>query len=440
MALTTDRQSDRQQTTEMLDSVFQQRRQQVPVLRQRAEAEGIERIRSVEDVVPLLFPHTTYKSYPESLVTKGRWPQMNRWLDSLSVHRVDVDVEGVEDVDGWIARLEAAGHLVSSSSGTSGKASFLDKSQADRDASTRNMLDCLSGLGMPPDRSWHFIAVGPDSGISSARAMRDVLVGNYARPDTITAPEPTPTPTETPTEGHHRYMARLTAMRRAMAEGTARPDEVVAFEAEAARRQAEVEQRLHHLADRILEHRTERMFFNSMMAMLFRLVEILREKGAEPGDITGANALLVGGGLKGAVLPPDHQQQILSTLNIDPSRWLHYYSMQELNIRMPKCLEGRYHVPPELILFVLDEAGETLAPVSGGQAEGRAAFFDLTIDGRWGGTISGDKIRADFGPCPCGKDGPTVFEDITRYVNLPDGDKITCAGTMDAYVRGFIEG
>jgi hypothetical protein len=31
-----------------------------------------------------------------------------------------------------------------------------------------------------------------------------------------------------------------------------------------------------------------------------------------------------------------------------------------------------------------------------------------------------------------------VFPDIVRFANLTDGDKITCAGTMDAYVRGFV--
>lgn len=113
--------------------------------------------------------------------------------------------------------------------------------------------------------------------------------------------------------------------------------------------------------------------------------------------------------------------------------------MQELNVRLPKCAEGRYHVPPDLTLFVLDRDGEAFAPVSDGQVEGRAAFFDQTVDGRWGGTMSGDRIRADLGGCPCGRPGPTVFDEITRYSDLPDGDEITCAGTMDAYVRGFIE-
>ncbi|MFF2846321.1 hypothetical protein ACFVT5_08310 [Streptomyces sp. NPDC058001] len=426
--------TDQRNTLASLDARFQERRRQVPVLARRAEAQGITAIGASQDMVPLLFPHTTYKSYPESLVAKGRWSQLNRWLDSLSTHRVSgVDVSGVEDVDGWIERLEAAGHLVSSSSGTSGKASFLNKSPYDRDASTRDMLHCLTALGLPPEPVWHVLPIGPDTGVHAHGVMRDLIIDHYGRPDAI------PLPPGTATGGHHAYMARLAAVRRAMADGTARPDEVAAFEAEAARRGQEVEKRLRHFAEHILERRHERLLFHAMFPLLFRLCEILRELGASPGDLSGENALNTGGGLKGMALPPDHRSQIFTLLNITPDRFLHYYSMQDLNLRLPKCREGRYHVPPQVVLFVLDKDGETLAPVSDGQVEGRAGFFDLTIDGRWGGTISGDRILADLGTCPCGRPGPTVFDDITRYSDLPDGDKITCAGTIDAYVRGFIE-
>ena len=38
--------------------------------------------------------------------------------------------------------------------------------------------------------------------------------------------------------------------------------------------------------------------------------------------------------------------------------------------------------------------------------------------------------------CACGHEGPTVGTEIVRYSDLPGGDKITCAGTIDAYVRG----
>ncbi len=426
--------TQRDEIAERLDARFKELRQQVPVLKQRADDEGIAEIARREDVIPLLFPHTTYKSYPESLIAKGQWAQLNRWLDSLSAHRVEgVDVSDVVDVDGYIDALEAAGHLVSSSSGTSGKSSFLNKSVQDREASMQNMLDCLTDLGIHRDNSWHVIPVGPETGLSGHNALRDLIYKEYGRPDGIERPS------GAEASGHYAYMARLSAMRKAMADGTAAPDELATHEAAAAARQAENERRLRHWAEQIIEHRTEKILFNSQFPNLFRLTEILRELGMKEGDITGENAMTAGGGLKGMLLPADYQNQIFRMLNIDPSRFLHYYSMQELNLRLPKCVSGRYHVPPELVLFVLDKNGESLAPESDGKVEGRAAFFDTTVDGRWGGTITGDKISVELGDCSCGRAGPTVDADITRYSDLADDDKITCAGTTDAYVRGFLE-
>jgi hypothetical protein len=419
---------------EALQARFDERRHQVPVLARRAEDEGIREIRHDEDVVPLLFPHTTYKSYPETLISKGMWSQLNRWLDSLSVHRVDVDVAGIDDVDSWVRRLEDAGHLVTGSSGTSGKASFLNKSSADREASLGDFIQCMTDLGLAPAPLWHVIPTGPETGVKSHLVMRDLLIRSYGRNDAIVIPP------ATVSTGHYRYMARLAAMRKAMAEGTARPDEVAAFESEAAVRQRANDERLRYLAEQVLAHRDEPMLFSAMFPYLYRLVELMRELGASAGDLTAENALTTGGGLKGTALPSDYREQCFTMLHLASERFLHYYSMQELNVRMPKCPQaGRYHVPGALALFVLDKDGEVLAPVSDGQAEGRAAFFDFTVDGRWGGTMSGDKVTAEFGPCPCGRPGPTVFDDISRFSDLADGDKITCAGTMDAYVRGFIE-
>ena len=49
--------------------------------------------------------------------------------------------------------------------------------------------------------------------------------------------------------------------------------------------------------------------------------------------------------------------------------------------------------------------------------------------------ISGDRVDVDFAKCACGHHGPTIGPDIVRYADL-GGDKISCAGTIDAYVRG----
>ncbi|MBP2452829.1 hypothetical protein [Mycolicibacterium lutetiense] len=92
-------------------------------------------------------------------------------------------------------------------------------------------------------------------------------------------------------------------------------------------------------------------------------------------------------------------------------------------------------VPPWVLLLPLDEPGENIVDTSAGPVQVRGAFFDLSLDGRWGGVISGDRIDVDFGACDCGHQGPTIGPDITRYADL-GGDKIACSGTIDAYVGG----
>ena len=68
--------------------LFEQRRTQIPLLNRRAEEAGIASIKSLQDIVPLLFAHTVYKSYPPSFVEQGRWDRMLQWLNTLSVDDV----------------------------------------------------------------------------------------------------------------------------------------------------------------------------------------------------------------------------------------------------------------------------------------------------------------------------------------------------------------
>ncbi len=421
---------------EQVNALFQQRVAQVPVLRQRAGAEGVREIRFLEDLVPLLFPHTVYKSYPASLVDNGRWVQLNRWLSSVSSRPIEVDVAGVESVDDWMDRLGGAGHFVSQSSGTTGKSSFLVKSQVDLDASASNHVDLLAAAGLAKDRGWNVISLAPSGNTNVlGRYMGEQVLGrHFARPDGIKPFQGAPQ-----TESQRAFMARTIRLQRALTEGTASPDEVAAMRVEQERRQAEAGQALEIMADRILARSSERMLFGTMMAQAWRFVETLRARGVEPGKISGQNATYMAGGTKGVVLPPDHEAEICAMLNVAPGHFVQLYSMQEINQGMAKCTAGRYHVGPELVLLVLDDAGEALTRPTDGEVVGRAAFFDTTIDARWGGVMSGDQIRVDLKGCPCGRAGPSIHRDITRYANKVDGDKITCAGTMDAYVRGIIE-
>lgn len=104
---------------------FHQCRGRVRILDQLAEKAGITEVSSLEDVVPLLFAHTAYKSYPESFIDRGQWDRMNLWLNTLSKDPVQgVNVGGIADSDEWVKRLHDAGHYVFATSGTSGKNSF----------------------------------------------------------------------------------------------------------------------------------------------------------------------------------------------------------------------------------------------------------------------------------------------------------------------------
>ena len=52
---------------------FEQLRDRIPVLTAIAGEQGVTEIGAAEDVVPLLFQHSVYKSYPASLLERNRF-------------------------------------------------------------------------------------------------------------------------------------------------------------------------------------------------------------------------------------------------------------------------------------------------------------------------------------------------------------------------------
>jgi hypothetical protein len=234
-------------------------------------------------------------------------------------------------------------------------------------------------------------------------------------------------------------LTKMVVMRKKMAEGTALPQEIADFEATSNERAQVVDRAIIKTAEAIIENRGRKLMLAGLWGGLYAVAAAVRERGYAAKDFNPDNCIYVGGGLKRALLPPDYQEYVHQTFNIPDGRHFQNYSMQELNSGMPKCRAGgRYHIPPWIIPFILNQAGDALAPRDGtAEVEGRAAFFDLTLDGRWGGVISGDKVSVDFGPCRCGNASPSVKDNIARFADLQGDDKIGCAGTVDAYVRGL---
>jgi hypothetical protein len=405
-----------------------QQRARIPVLGRLADEVGITEIRSFDDLVPLLFAHSNYKSYPERFIAKGRWDLMNKWLDTLSSVRVEgVDVSGVRDQDEWVERLHAAGHMVFVSSGTSGKNSFLPTTRADQEFSLQSLANMTSARGIQPRQDRAVFVLGPKYAPNRAALHFRKIAEMYGRPDARFWL------TEEPMRVTD--LSRMAELRRKISAGTAKPSEIAAFEREATARQEEMAQRLDVLVDELLEHRREPMIIGGFWSQYWMIIQRARERGVQAGEFHPDTVVTGGGGNKATSMPDDYQEQILSFFGIPRENVQSGYGMSELSAACSEIRE-RYRPMPWVIPLILDDSGEKLVHQDEGLVEGRFAFLDVALDGRWGGVITGDHVVADFST----PNISVVAGSIVRYSELEGGDdKLTCAGTIDAYVRGVME-
>jgi hypothetical protein len=405
---------------------FQECRGRVRILDQLAEKAGITKISTLDDVVPLLFAHTAYKSYPESFIDRGQWDRMNLWLNTLSKVPVEgVDPAGIADADDWIKRLHAAGHYVFATSGTSGKNSFLNQTAKDVDFSNNGTVP----RGVPQDRSWPIFVLGPRKAPNRASATFSHIVDVVGRPGAVYF--------LTDAEMKISDMSTMTRMRRRIADATATPEEIAEFEAGLKLRRDAADHLLDGIIEKILAHRDEPTLIVGLTPQLFRVIEAARDRGIPEGSFHPDTRVLSGGGAKGFDLPPDHVEQIMKFMGLTLDNFIQGYGMQEASTGAVMKEWGRYEFPGWIVPLVLDDSGEKLLDPRG-KVTGRMALFDVSIEGRWGGIVSGDRVVMDYEPSPSGRAVPAVTE-IARYSELEGGDdKLTCAGTIDSFVRGAV--
>jgi hypothetical protein len=318
-------------------ALFVERLEQIPVLKRRAEEAGVSEIRSFDDIVPLLFAHTVYKSYPPSFVEKGQWSRMLQWLKTLAVEDVTtVDVGGVRDADDWIDRLEAAGHHILATSGTSGKCSFLTHTTADFPMKVRHWRNTLGWPRARPNADRPFFSLGPSTGPNSAIEAGRINAKLWSRPGQayFLTDEPL----------RIADVSAMAAMRRKMGDGSATPGQIAAFEAEAAAKGARMNQAVQAIADKILEHRREPIVLSGLWAQHLVIIRRARELGIPDGDFHPESVISAGGGVKNVALPDDYKEQVARFYgNVIRGGG---YGMTELAQLMPRCEHNRYHRPP----------------------------------------------------------------------------------------------
>ena len=412
---------------------FNELRDKIPVLKKLADKQGIEEIKELDDVIPLLFEHTIFKSYPKSFLEHYDFSKINTWLNKLSAHDLSsVEVSDCKSLDEWMDRMDEETPLrICHSSGTTGTMSFLPHSLDEWDALGRVLeLTLIQTFGeVQSDEPIHVIYPYFRSGCAPMLRVNDWTVKYIARgEENFYAAYPSRMSSD--------MMYLAARVRHAQSKGTLDRLEVggtlLARQEEFERIEADMPVRMQQFLDENFEKLKGRRIFTSGN---WKLMYEMASKGLARGDegiFSPDSIVLTGGGAKGLTPPDNWKEDVARYMGVDKVRMA--YGMSEVFGHNRMCSEGRYHIVPWVIPFVLDPETSELLPRKG-KVTGRAALFGLIARHAWGGFISGDEVTIDWdSQCPCGQTTYHLDPQIQRFSEKTgDDDKITCAATFDAH-------
>ena len=178
--------------------------------------------------------------------------------------------------------------------------------------------------------------------------------------------------------------------------------------------------------------RGKRVFMIGTYQLMYDIAKAGLERGVK-NVFAKDSAILTGGGMKGVALPSDFMDVITEFLGVDKIQV--GYGFSEASTFHWACEEGRYHVMPWVIPFILDPDTSEPLPRTGKQT-GRAAVYDILLRAHWGGVISGDEVTIDWDlQCPCGRTSVAFENAIMRYSEKQgvEDDRITCAATQEVH-------
>lgn len=418
--------------TEALRRQFTRLSGSLPALDKLAAKEGITSVDHIADALPLMFDHRVFKNYPLSLIETRNIPKLHAWLNRLTTRDLSgMDLSGLTTIEAWLDRLDEFGMLVTTSSGTTGKLSFIPRSRTEYPAWESAYLGMLhASIGVDPytDKVETF---APSYRGGHQTALKVPLMFN-----TIAAGGPEHYHTLYQTHMPADLMSLAGRMQAAEDRG-----ELERLELDPALLTARQEmialakRRPQDLADwfaALFEgYRGKRVKISGLGGDLLRTALDGAAKGIKPAFAPGSLAFF-GGGLKGFKHDlPDWEAYVSEFFGVE--RLATCYGMSEMMSLSPRCSHGNYHIMPMIIPVLFDADMEPLPRV--GAQTGRFGFFDLLAQTYWGGFISGDEVTLHWDEdCGCGWKQPYAGPTITRYADKDGGDdKITCEGTAKAY-------
>ncbi len=408
------------------------------MLTKLADKQDIAAISEIDDVLPLLFEHTIYKSYPGFLLENGQYDKLTTWLDRLTPHDLSrVDASGCDTIHGWLDLLCAETELDPvTSSGTTGTMSFVPHDASDWRTFILGgfRIGLLQTFGRPPTDAdlndklhvcWPTHADGHTAFYRAPQYYKQYMAQG--------SDEHFHPMMETPGDTDVMYLAAR--LRAAQARGDSRvnvPDSLLARlpEIEEAERErpAKAAAWLSELVDKLAG---ERVFLMAPAQLVYDVAVPALAEGRKC-NFAPDSSIQTGLGGKGFDMPDDWEDVVHEFLNFD-GEYGYFYAFSEQTGLSVQCEQGRLHLPPWQIPLILDSETSEPLPRQGRQT-GRAAFFDLAVNAAWGGLITGDKVEIDWSECPCGRTSAHLSEDISRFsVEQGGTDKISCTATPEAH-------
>ena len=403
----------------------------IQMVQRLAKGQGIEKIESLNDIVPLLFEHTMYKSYPPVLLEKQRFKEINKFLNKLTTVDIsDVDVSSCQSIDDWVEVMDRETDMrVTHTSGTSGTMSFLPLGPHELNDNLRVQVAKFKA-----DLTQEYYCLFPfyRSGASAHLRQNDSVVNIVTGEERFIAAFP----------GRMSADVLYLAARLKAAEARGKEDDVEISPGlrERVRKfqkfQAEMPDYIENFFERcVTEFKGKHVWLAGTWNILHSLARRGLAKKIE-GVFHPDSILLTGGGAKGMVQPAGWQEDIRRFFGVTEVH--EAYGMAELMGPNFKCDHGNFHFSPWIIPFLLDPDTSDVLPRSG-IVTGRGAFYNLHASTRWGGIISGDKLTINWDePCGCGRLSYYMAGDIQRYSDLQGGDdRISCAATESAHKQAM---
>lgn len=373
----------------------------------------------------LMISEEIFKSYNQEWLDRDDYVSMNKWLSGLYHRPIDVAVNEIHSIDGWIEQLSRNGIEISCSSGTSGSLSFIPRSSKNWETIRianksyisaflilREIKTPLARLLTTPKinliSSGAFSALVNKIGLKDFDAIflgfRSGKTGNQVLMQSLS-----------PIFRRHSFlydldlsMDSLRCLRRGInsEEDRAR---LADFDLKVNQKR---EQNYLKIIESILSSTQEgqKIFIFGAPYQLKELCEIIAANGKKV-PLHKESLIVFGGGWKsftGQAMDQSSLFKILSeTFELPLKRIIEWYSMTEINALMMRCQAGRFHIPPLIEPVIFDEE---LHPLEGKDLKGTFGFLDPLAYSCPGFIISGDLVHFVDGQCECGLYGPAVTE------------------------------